>query len=37
MLNKKPSSLGFAWIKYEDGTEASVDCSSLEIEYLQEA
>lgn len=37
MLNKKPSSLGFAWIKYEDGTEVSVDCSSLEIEYLQEA
>ncbi|MFW6586082.1 ParB/RepB/Spo0J family partition protein [Acinetobacter baumannii] len=37
MLNKKPSSLGFAWIKYEDGTEVSVDCSSLKIEYLQEA
>lgn len=37
MLNKKPSSLGLAWIKYEDGTEVSVDCSSLEIEYLQEA
>lgn len=37
MLNKKPTSLGFAWIKYEDGTEVSVDCSSLEIEYLQEA
>lgn len=37
MLNKKPSSLGFAWIKYEDGTEVSIDCSSLEIEYLQEA
>ena len=37
MLNKKPPSLGFAWIKYEDGTEVSVDCSSLEIEYLQEA
>ena len=37
MLNKKPSSLGFAWIKYEDGTEVSVDCGSLEIEYLQEA
>ena len=37
MLNKKPTSLGFAWIKYEDGTEVSVDCSSIEIEYLQEA
>ena len=37
MLNKKPTSLGFVWIKYEDGTEVSVDCSSLEIEYLQEA
>ncbi|PZM05114.1 chromosome partitioning protein ParB [Acinetobacter baumannii] len=37
MLNKKPTSLGFAWIKYEDGTEVSVDCSRLEIEYLQEA
>lgn len=37
MLNKKPTSLGFVWIKYEDGTEVSVDCSRLEIEYLQEA
>ena len=37
ILNKKPISRGSVWIKYEDGTEVSVDCSSLEIEYLQEA
>lgn len=37
ILNKRPVSLGFVWIKFEDGTEQSVDCSSIEIEYLKES
>lgn len=36
MIHKKPSSLGIAWIKYEDGTEEQVDCSQLEFEYIKE-
>ena len=36
ILNKKPISRGSVWIKYEDGSEQSVDCSTLEIDYLQE-
>ncbi|MDV7561095.1 ParB/RepB/Spo0J family partition protein [Acinetobacter baumannii] len=36
ILNKKPTSLGFAWIKFEDGTEQEVDCNQLELEYLKE-
>lgn len=37
MIHKKPSSLGFAWIKYEDGTEEQVDCTQLEIEYIKDS
>lgn len=37
MIHKKPSSLGFAWIKYEDGTEEQVDCTLLEIEYIKDS
>lgn len=36
ILNKKPISRGSVWIKYEDGSEQSVDCSTIEIDYLQE-
>lgn len=37
MIHKKPTSLGFAWIKYEDGTEEQVDCGQLEIEYIKDS
>lgn len=36
-LHKKPDQQGFAWIKYEDGTEAHVDCSQLIIDFIKDS
>lgn len=36
ILDKKPSSLGFAWIRFEDGDEKMVDCGALTFEYIKD-